>query len=73
MAGPTWYGLAETAATRIDGESAASYLYNSIVNTNDFIVEGYAANIMLQTYGETLSDRDLSDLIAYLLTLEGEQ
>jgi hypothetical protein len=69
MVGPTWYNLAETAATRVPGQSAEAYLYNSIIHPNDFVVQGYLAGIMLQTYEQTLSDQDLADLITYLLTL----
>ncbi|MCB0045714.1 MAG: c-type cytochrome [Caldilineaceae bacterium] len=72
MAGPTWNNMAEVAATMVEGESAEEYLYNSIIHPNDFVVEGYTPNVMLQNYGETLSDQDLADIIAYLLTLHGE-
>ena len=72
MAGPTWHNVAETAATRVEGESAPAYLYNSIVHPNDYVVEGYAPGVMIQTYGDTLSDQDLADIIGYLLTLKGE-
>ena len=70
MAGPTWYNVAETAATRVEGETAATYLYNSIIHPNDYVVEGYAPGVMLQTYGD-LPEQDLADLLAYLLTLKG--
>jgi hypothetical protein len=72
MVGPTWHNLAETAATRVEGQSAEEYLYLSIVKPNAFVVEGYLPNIMLQTYDALLSDQDLADLVAYLLTLRGE-
>jgi hypothetical protein len=45
------------------------YLYTSITNPNAYIVEGYQPNVMIQTYGQTLSDQDLADILAYLLTL----
>ena len=72
MAGPTWHNVAETAATRVEGESAPAYLYNSIVHPNDYVVDGYAPGVMIQTYGDTLSDQDLADIIGYLLTLKGQ-
>ena len=72
MAGPTWANIANTAATRVAGESAEEYLYNSIVHPNDYLVEGYMAGVMLQNYGDTLSDQDIADIMAYLLTLQGE-
>ena len=72
MAGPTWHNVAETAATRVEGENAPAYLYNSIVHPNDYVVDGYAPGVMIQTYGDTLSDQDLADIIGYLLTLKGQ-
>ena len=69
MAGPTWYNVGSTAETRVEGMTAAQYIHTSIVNTNDYIVEGFAANIMVSTYGETLSEQDQADLVAYLLGL----
>lgn len=67
-AGPTWYNVGNTAITRIDGVSPANYLYQSIVATNDYIVSGFQANIMPQTFGETLSSEDLGNLVGYLLS-----
>ncbi|OUC05851.1 hypothetical protein RY27_24690, partial [Litorilinea aerophila] len=72
MAGPTWHNLDETAATRMPGKTAAFYLYDSIVNPNDYIVEGYPPNLMIQTFAETISTQDLADIIAYLLTLKDQ-
>jgi cytochrome c2 len=66
MVGPTWYNIGNVAATRVPGESAEVYLYNSIVHPNAYVVEGYQPNIMLQIYG-TLSAQDKADMIAYLL------
>ncbi len=72
MAGPTWHNVGETAATRVEDQSAATYLYNSIFHPNDYVVEGYMPNIMLQIYEQTLSDQDVADIISYLLSLQGE-
>ena len=72
MAGPTWHNVGATAATRVEGESAALYLYNSIFHPNDYVVEGYMPNIMLQIYEQTLNDQDIADIIAYLLSLQDE-
>lgn len=46
------------------------YLFESIVNPNDYIVSGYAANIMPNNYASQLTDQDMADLIAYLLSLK---
>jgi hypothetical protein len=69
MVGPTWHDIATTAATRVPGVSSGLYLYNSIIHPNDYVVEGYLPNIMLQIYG-SLPPEDLADIVSYLLTLE---
>jgi mono/diheme cytochrome c family protein len=70
--GPTWYDLAETAATRVPGQGAADYLYTSIVQPNAYVVAGYLPGIMAQNYGQRLSEDDIADIVRYLLTLDGE-
>jgi mono/diheme cytochrome c family protein len=66
-AGPARVGMGERAATRIEGMSATDYLHQSIVEPGAFVVDGFT-NIMPATFGETMSDQEISDLIAYLLT-----
>jgi len=83
--GPAWLAENHSASkgigTRADerilsadytGAATASeqYLRESIVQTNDYVVEGYEPGIMVATYGETLTAQDLSDIISYLLTLK---
>ena len=50
----------------------AMYLYTSITNPNDFIVDGYNSDVMPETYAEDLSDQDFADLLTYLLSLRAE-
>jgi cytochrome c2 len=84
LVGPSWVvvssrdglGIADHAASRYTeagytgaATSADGYLYESIVNPNVYVVEGYAAGIMPGTYGTDLSPQELADLIAYLATL----
>lgn len=81
--GPAWLptadqpGIGDRAATRITEPTytgAAStpeqYLLESIVDPNVYVVDGFAANIMPQTYGDNLTSQDVADVIAYLLTLK---
>jgi len=68
--GPTLKGIAKAAGSRAAGQSAEVYLFTSIVNPNAYLVPGYAANIMPQTYAKTLSAQQIRDLISYLLTLK---
>lgn len=70
---PTWNNMANTAVGRalVSGSAGpADYLYSSIVAPNSYVVPGYNAGVMPQTYVESLSEEDLVDLVAYLLSLE---
>jgi mono/diheme cytochrome c family protein len=84
LAGPAWLaarsadgkGIAQHAAERWrDADytgratSPESYLVESILAPNDYVVGGFAPNIMPGTYGGVLAEQDLADLVAYLLTL----
>jgi hypothetical protein len=59
--------MGERAGTRIEGMAPADYLHQSIMEPSAFVVEGYP-DVMPHTYGETLTEQQISDLIAYLLT-----
>lgn len=48
-------------------EDNAALIEEMIVEPNAEIVEGYPADVMPQTYGETLSKKELEDLISYLI------
>ncbi len=70
LIGPTMLNIREIAATRVEGEIAERYLYNSIVNPNDYIVEGFVEGVMPANWTDVLTDPEIYDIIAYLLTLE---
>ncbi len=66
---PAYEGIAARAAARRPPMPAASYIYESITNPSAYIVEGYV-NSMIQDFAQRLSDQELGDIIAYLLTPE---
>lgn len=66
-AGPSLQGIASRAGDTVAGEDAVMYLTEAIVNPNAFVVEGFGP--IMPAY-DTLSDSDLANLIAYLMTLE---
>lgn len=68
--GPSLWGIPDRAGTRIEGQGTYTYLYNSIRNAHDFIVPGFEnATHMPHFTPEQLSDAQIYDLIAYLMTL----
>lgn len=69
LVGPGMLGLGQRAGSRVPGQSAEEYLHNSILHPNDFIVQGFAAGLMPQNYVDTLSEEEINNLVAYLLTL----
>jgi cytochrome c oxidase subunit 2 len=73
VVGPTWKGLYGSQAPLADGTTAAAddaYLRESIVDANAKIVQGFSPGIMPQTFGATLTEQQISDLIEYIKTLK---
>ncbi|MEM7128372.1 MAG: c-type cytochrome [Chloroflexota bacterium] len=71
LAGPNWIGLGDRSVLRaidLEKDGPAAYLYESIIDPNTYIVDGYQGNQMPATYLETLSDEDLATLIVYILS-----
>lgn len=65
--GPHMGNLHETAGSRVDGLSSVEYVVASIVAPNDFVNEGYIANVMPQNFGETMSDAEVISLAEWIL------
>ncbi len=68
--GPSFYGVATRAETRIPGMSAEDYLHQSILDPNAYVVEGFPKGQMLQNFGKLLSEEQIDDLVAFLMTLK---
>ncbi len=67
---PNLNGIAIRAQHRVPGQTAEAYLRESILDPYAYIVEGYESSIMVRTYGDQLSEQQIRDLLAYLLTLD---
>lgn len=67
--GPNLAGIEEIAGTRVEGLSAEEYLHQSIVDPLNYVVPGYR-DAMYPDYAAHLSEQDIQDVIAYLLSLE---
>ncbi len=70
--GPGLLNIKDRALTRVEGQSAAEYIYDSIINPMAYLVEGFDAELMPQNWSEIYTDLEIFDIVAYLLTLEGE-
>jgi cytochrome c len=70
VVGPNLANIANEADNRVTGMSASDYLHESIVAPNSYLVEGFSASIMPLNYADTLSEEQVDDLVAYLLTLD---
>ena len=70
IVGPTLKGISVRAETREPGVAAVDYIYESITAPNKFVVKGFAQGIMPQTFKQTLSAKQINDVIAYLMTLK---
>ncbi len=67
MVGPSLKDVSEDAGEDVEGMSAEEYIRQSIVDPGAYLVEGFS-NVMPPF--NTLSDSDLNDLVAYLLSLK---
>ncbi len=67
--GPSLAGIATRAATRVPGMSAEEYIRQSIEDPGAYVVEGFP-NAMLPDIADKLSDQDMDDIIAFLMTLK---
>jgi mono/diheme cytochrome c family protein len=70
--GPSLLGVADRAGERVPGLSAEEYIRESIVDPAAFLTPTYR-NGMTKFGGRYLSAEELDDLIAFLLTLRGEE
>lgn len=70
LVGPSMAGVGARAGTRVSGQSSEDYLRESIVQPDAYTVDGFAAGLMPAAIAGELSDQQLNDLVAYLLTLK---
>lgn len=69
LVGPSMQGIGSRAGKEVQGLSAEQYIHNSIVEPNAHAAEGYAVGVM-PSYKGVVSDTQLNDLVAYLLSLK---
>lgn len=71
MVGPGLLHIPTRAAERVAGQGAQTYIYNSILHPADYVVDGFANNLMPANYEDIYSTKEIYDIVAYLMTLDG--
>jgi hypothetical protein len=54
----------------VEGLSAEDYLHQSILEPDAYVVSGFPEGTMPKVWGDVLSDEQVDQLIAYLLTFQ---
>ncbi|MCB0199980.1 MAG: cytochrome c [Caldilineae bacterium] len=79
LVGPSLAGIASRAGSTVEGEDAQQYLHQSIVDPNAHLATGCnaadpsaacATGLMPQDWAQKLSEDEINNLIAYLMTLK---
>jgi ferredoxin len=68
--GPSFAGISTRAGERVPGLSAEEYLRQSILDPDAYTVDGYPSGLMVPNLGETLTEAQIDDLVAFLMTLK---
>ncbi len=68
--GPSLAGIGAQAGSRVEGEDAKTYLKESILKPDAYVVEGFPAGVMPKTYDSQLTPEEVDSLVAYMLTLK---
>lgn len=69
IVGPSLAGVADRAATRVDGLDARGYIYTSIMRPSDYIVAGFD-DLMPKDLAKKLTGEELDNVVAYVMSLE---
>jgi ferredoxin/coenzyme F420-reducing hydrogenase delta subunit len=72
LVGPSFAGLADRAAGRVPGISAEEYIRQSILEPDAYIVEGFPSGQMIPNLDEVLTEEQIDNLIAFLMTIKEE-
>jgi uncharacterized OsmC-like protein len=67
-AGPSIQGIFARAGDSVPGLSAVEYIRQSIVDPSAYVMEGFQDNRMPKAYNVFLSEEDIDNLVAFMLT-----
>lgn len=68
--GPDLKGIAAQVAAAHPDVDVAAFLRESIVDVMAFVPDGYSGDLMPRNYATLLTQDEIGDLVAYMLTLE---
>lgn len=68
IVGPPLAGIAARGAERVDGLDARAYVYSSIMQPSDYLVEGYQ-DLMPKDLAKKLTGEEMDSVVAYVLSL----
>jgi hypothetical protein len=71
LIGPGLLNISEHGAHHVEGQSAATYIYNSIVDPGAYVVPGFPDQLMPRNWHDVYTDDQIYSIIAYLLSLHG--
>ena len=69
LVGPSHFRLGLRAVEIVPGKSSETYLKESIVDPDGHITEGFTEGVMYKNYGKELSNQEIADLVAFLVSL----
>jgi cytochrome c551/c552 len=70
IVGPSLAHIGTTALYQEAGLSAAEFLHRAIVEPDADLAPGFAAKVMPTTYSAQLTEEQVADLVAFLLSLK---
>lgn len=69
IVGPSLAGVATRAETRVAGLDAREYIVQSITDPSAYVNPGFK-DLMPKSFGNYFSDKELQELVDYLMTLK---
>jgi nitric oxide reductase subunit C len=69
IVGPSLAGISARAGSTVPGLSAEDYLRQSILEPDAYVVENFPASVMPKVWSTELSEEQIDQLVAYLLTI----
>ncbi len=68
LLGPSLQDIGNAAQDRIPGMTAEAYIRQSILDPNDFVIEGSSPNLMPPHYADALTEAQIDALVSFLLS-----